>query len=847
MNQKCLRPAVLLVVLFGVLVSFAETVQNPVIWADIPDPSIIRVGSDYYMSHTTMHFAPGVPIMKSTDLVNWRTVGYAYSTLINNDQMNLENGKDAYSKGSWASSIRHKDGTFYVLTFSYTSGRTHLYSTVNVETGPWKEVTFSSAYHDPSLFMDDDGRNYIVYGGGDIRILELNSEMTALKAGGLNKILISNAHGMVGDIIVNAEGAHIEKINEWYYVFLICWPRQGYDGRTVLVYRSRTIDGKYEGKVAHSSKGVAQGSVVQAEDGSWWGYLFQDNGSVGRCPWIMPVTWENDWPVFNGGVSPNAIDIPVNTALGTTGIVTSDDFSSSDMKLEWQWNHNPDNTNWSLSERPGFYRIKTSRTDAQLVQVRNALTQRSFGPKCSGRTAVDVSGLKDGDVAGLCALQYEYGYVGVKKSGSSLSVVMISAKSSNPKEEASVPISKDRVYLRIDMDFTNRTDRAKFFYSLDSLSWLPIGTTLQMTYDLKHFVGYRFGLFNYATKSSGGHADFDWFEIGSSHTDVMRIDESSKGFRLSVKTIGRGTVSLSPDSTAYEDDTEVKLTAKPEDGWVFKNWSGDASGDKNPLTVTMNSMKSVIANFITKDGKEDLVVNGNFSSGTDAWAFNNWSGSGTGSVVDGEYRITVNSVADKYHDIQVVQEGILLEQGKTYRLIYDAYASANRELDVNVGMPEEPWTSFISNIADGEKTVNLTTSKQAFSLDFTMDEETYNNCRVEFSAGTNESSVYIDNVSLFEITTTGVSGSFKNREFKKVNVCKMGTNIIVNVNADKHSDAIAVLYDLKGKVVLKTRLKTGSGNVGKININSTGLAEGYYVLKVKLGNIDFKSGIVLTR
>ena len=104
----------------------AATVTNPFLWADIPDPSIVLVGTDFYMSHTTMHLAPGVPIMKSTDLVHWKTVGYAYSTLANTDAMNLANGKNAYGKGSWASSLRYRNGTFYVLVPSYTTGRTHL-------------------------------------------------------------------------------------------------------------------------------------------------------------------------------------------------------------------------------------------------------------------------------------------------------------------------------------------------------------------------------------------------------------------------------------------------------------------------------------------------------------------------------------------------------------------------------------------------------------------------------------------------------------------------------------------------------------------------------------------------
>ena len=497
------------------------TVANPFLWADIPDPSIVRVGDDFYMSHTTMHFAPGVPIMKSSDLANWRVVGYAYQTLINNDQMNLNGGKNAYGKGSWASSIRYKDGTFYVLVPSYTSNKTHLYSTKDVEKGPWKEVQFPF-YHDPSLHLDESGRNFVVYGGTDIKIIELNSTLTGTQNGGVNKTIISSSalKALIGsNPILVGEGSHIEKINGWYYVFIICWPNGGgFDGRTELAFRSKTIDGNYEGKVVHSSKGVAQGSVVQDKDGKWWGYLFQDNGAVGRSPWIMPVTWANDWPSFNGGTSPTTFTIPTNTPVKIQH-VTSDDFDTPTMKLEWQWNHNPDNARWSLSAKPGSYRITTGRVDGQVVDAKNTLTQRSFGPKSSGRTVVDVTNMKDGDIAGLVALQEVYGFVGVKKNGSTKSVIMVNANS----QVASAEVTQDRVFLRVDMDFTNRTDKATFWYSTDSTSWKQIGNTLSMKYNLTHFTGYRFGLFAYSTKSAGGSADFDWFKIGANANDEIVV------------------------------------------------------------------------------------------------------------------------------------------------------------------------------------------------------------------------------------------------------------------------------------------------------------------------------------
>src|SRR3954471_2423381 len=120
------------------LMAQVEHAQNPIIFADVPDMSMVRVGDAYYMSSTTMHMSPGVPIMKSTDLVNWKLINYAYDTLASIDELNLTNGKSTYGRGSWASSIRYHDGTFYVSTFAQTTGKTYIYSTKNIEKGLWK-------------------------------------------------------------------------------------------------------------------------------------------------------------------------------------------------------------------------------------------------------------------------------------------------------------------------------------------------------------------------------------------------------------------------------------------------------------------------------------------------------------------------------------------------------------------------------------------------------------------------------------------------------------------------------------------------------------------------------------
>jgi beta-xylosidase len=493
----------------------AATVTNPIMWADIPDISIIRVDDKYYMSQTTMHMTPGVPIMESDDMVHWKTISYCYLILANNNALNLASGQNAYGSGSWASSIRYKNGTFYVLVPSSTSGKSHLYTTKDPH-GPWKE-TLLPFWHDPSLVLDDDGRNYVLFGNGNISIVELNADLTGVKSGGLNKVLLSNASSIAGSGGLGAEGTQVYKYDGYYYIFFICWPSGSM--RTALCYRGKSLSGTFEGKVVLKSSGVAQGSIIQMADSSWMGYLFQDNGAVGRSPWLVPVTWQNGWPVFNNGTAPKSFNMPTVSSGAGTGFVTSDNFSVSSLNLEWQINHNPDNANWSLTQRPGFFRIKSGRVDNVVTSARNSLTQRSFGPKCSGRASLDVSGLKDGDYAGLCALQAKYGIVGVKRTGTSNSVVMLNGTT----QVATAALSGDKIFLRIDMDFTSRTDKATFFYSTDSVTWNALGNALQMSYDIPHFMGYRFALFNYATKSAGGIADFDWFQIGSSVTQTIDL------------------------------------------------------------------------------------------------------------------------------------------------------------------------------------------------------------------------------------------------------------------------------------------------------------------------------------
>ena len=490
--------------------------KNPVIYADVPDLSIIRVGGTYYMSSTTMHMNPGVPIMKSTDLVNWKLINYAYETLEDNDdRLNLDNGKNDYGRGSWASSLRYHNGIYYVSTFSGTTGKTYIFSTKNLEKGPWKKNVLNASYHDHSIFFDDDGKVYMVWGAGKLEIIELNNDLSGVKAE-TKRVLIENASAPAGNnIMLNSEGSQLFKIKGKYYLFNICWPKGGM--RTVVIHRADNISGPWEGKVGLQDLGVAQGGLIDTPDGKWFSYLFRDAGGVGRIPYLVPVKWEDDWPILGeNGKVPENLDLPASKGL-VPNIVNSDEFTrkigEKELPLVWQWNHNPDNSLWSVKERKGYLRLKTARIDSSFVQAKNTLTQRTFGPESSGKTLIEVSKMKDGDYAGLSLLQKEYGFIAVKIENGSKKIVMMEALKGIPKEIASVALNQDKVYLKAECDFKDKADKGRFYYSLDGKKWISIGNTIKLPYTLPHFMGYRFGLFNYATKNTGGFADFDYFHI----------------------------------------------------------------------------------------------------------------------------------------------------------------------------------------------------------------------------------------------------------------------------------------------------------------------------------------------
>ena len=496
--------------------------KNPVLWADVPDPDVIRVGDDYWLVSTTMHLMPGAPVMHSKDLVNWKTVSYVFPSLHDTPKYDMQEGT-VYGRGQWATSLRYHNGLYY-LYFSPNDApyKGYVYTTKDPREG-WTLAHRIPHFHDASLFFDDDGRAYVFYGTGEMK--ELLPDLSGVKEGGLSgKVFERDAeeNGLL-------EGSRVVKHDGKYYLIMISWPKN--KPRRQLVYRADNIQGPYEKKVIlESTFGgfpyAAQGTIVDDGKGNWYGVIFQDRGGCGRVLTLMPCTWKDGWPMLGdeNGKIPAVMGKPVAGYDGGE-IVSSDEFDSDKMNIDWQWNHNPINDAWSLTERPGFMRLKTSRVVPNLYVAPNTLTQRMEGPECKGIVKMDISKMKDGDVAGLSAFNGDAGVVQVKKQGKKLILVAESQSCKMTDKEkliTDVAITeayrqeldkktKD-VYFRLDADFRPGKDLATLYYSIDGENWTKVLGDYKMIFDYRRFfMGSKFAIFNYATKKKGGLVDVDWF------------------------------------------------------------------------------------------------------------------------------------------------------------------------------------------------------------------------------------------------------------------------------------------------------------------------------------------------
>lgn len=544
------------------------TFRNPVINADAPDMSICKVADTYYMISTTMHLMPGGPVMKSRDMVHWEMAGYVFDRIDDGDRYNLLGGT-VYGQGQWASSIRYHMGRFWVwFTANGAPGKGFVFSAEHAE-GPWRLEARPPHMHDASLFFDEDGKRYLFTGSGSCTVVELDEQFNP-KPGGLNKKVVDAAADPQekGALL---EGSSVFKHNGYYYICMISmkWNTPGRFRREVC-YRSRQIEGPYEKKILIETPfetfgGAGQGCLVgdDQSDQNWWALLFQDREGIGRVPSAMPVTWVEGWPMcgeYTGVVNTQVADIPEDNPTGNPlldrrhyrvpsdltqrhpsvkGFIGSDEFDlpaedrerqdtyhgRMGLKLYWQWNHNPIDEAWSLTERPGFLRLKTARVVDNLNVAPNTITQRMSAPACTGYVALDISGMKDGDICGLAAFNGDSGVLRVVRKGQRAVLQLTEEKAvfaaDHSVERVDVEVLQEvslkkagTVYLKVHGDFEGGRDMASFSYSLDGTQWIPVGREVKMRFDYqRHFMGTKFAIFNYATKQLGGQVDIDWFHF----------------------------------------------------------------------------------------------------------------------------------------------------------------------------------------------------------------------------------------------------------------------------------------------------------------------------------------------
>ncbi len=508
------------------------TYSNPLFYDEFSDPDMIRVASDYYLTGTTMHTMPGLPILHSRDLVNWRIIAYAFDRLDIGPDFRMEGGRNMYGLGIWAPSFRYHNGTFYI--FSNVNGHGLQIFRATDPRGPWKHNRIEQGLHDLSVLFDDDGKIYAVYGATEIHIVEFNQDCTALVPG-TDRVLIDRKLAM-------GEGSHFYKIKGKYYI------TSAIPGAHVPMKCARAdrITGPWEVETisAEESLGIGQGyrpagrgrtppftnsppnskqsldldlhqgGIVETEKGDWWGFSMQDHNSVGRLTSLSPVTWENGWPYF--GLPGNLRRTPSIWVKPDTGHVDpisspydrSDDFSGPKLQMVWQWNHVPDDTKWSITERPGYLRLH-SLPATDFWGARNSLTQRAIGPESIATADLDASGLQAGDVAGLALLNLPWSWIGVKRDGNGYRIEQYDFTTG---KSATAPLASPHAWLRVHCDFDQEI--STYSYSADGKEFKPLGGEFVSVFQLTTFQGVRFALFNYNTGGKpGGQADFNGFTV----------------------------------------------------------------------------------------------------------------------------------------------------------------------------------------------------------------------------------------------------------------------------------------------------------------------------------------------
>ena len=481
------------------------TYRNPVLWADYSDPDVMRHGDDFYLIASSFHFVPGIPILHSRDLVHWEIIGHAVERLTMSPAYDMQGGT-RYAGGVWAPALRFHAGKFYI--YFPTPDEGIFVTTATSMSGPWtkpKVVIAGSGLEDPCPFWDEDGKAYLVHsrlGAGPLILHRMAPEGDAVLDAG---------HVIVQDPkdLPTLEGPKFYKRHGWYYIFA---PMGGVSGGSQAVMRSRSIDGPYEHRIVltqgHTAiNGPHQGGYVETPDGRGWFLHFQFREAHGRIVHLEPVQWKDDWPLIGEPIDATRGQPVAEGPLPVAGAKnvspqTSDEFSERTLLPMWEWNHNPVDANYSLTERPGFLRLHTAFSP-DLLHARNTLTECMQDDSFLFTARLDLTHLAQGDRVGVSLFDKSQSAIAVEQSDAHTRRWLFTVKG---KAVPGPDVKAQIVQLRARVD----GDVATYFYSVDEgQTFVPLGEPVRLVFSW--WKGARPAVFAFNTESAhGGFIDVDW-------------------------------------------------------------------------------------------------------------------------------------------------------------------------------------------------------------------------------------------------------------------------------------------------------------------------------------------------
>ncbi len=504
------------------------TYKNPVIHADYSDPDVIRVGDDFYMTASSFNAVPGLPILQSKDLVNWKLVSYVFTR-----QSPLEvYSKPQHGNGVWAPSIRYHEGEFYIY---YSDPDYGVYlAKAKSPAGPWSEpllIKEAKGWIDPCPLWDTDGNSYLVGAMAASRSGVKSILVVSRLSPDGRKLLDDGAMVFDGhDRHPTVEGPKLYKRNGYYYIFA---PAGGVEEGWQLVLRSKNIYGPYEERIVLAQgktrvNGPHQGAWVETQTGEQWFMHFQDKGAYGRVVHLQPMRWLADWPVIGTDLDGDGVGEPVLTykkpnvgrSWPPAKIATppdSDEFEGVGLGLQWQWHANPQ-TNWAFPAGGlGFLRIfnvPLPENFRNLWDVPNLLLQKFPAPEFTVTTKLTFTPRTSDEETGLIVMGLDYAYVSVKKKSDGLFVSQTVAKDAESGakgiEGAGVALKGNTFYLRVKV---SKDAICTFSYSNDGKTFSSAGEPFAARKG--KWIGAKVGLFSVRTGKTRetGYADFDWFRV----------------------------------------------------------------------------------------------------------------------------------------------------------------------------------------------------------------------------------------------------------------------------------------------------------------------------------------------